>query len=128
MDHSSPIVIVAVEKGSAAGQFQSLETFALAVEAAPLSSSMGSLTFSWGTEQHYEFFPASDNSSAGYRLPVVNSKPVDVAPPYGYDSPHLKAPVYGGSIVRASYGLGYVLEYDFDVDTISRVKTPLTGL
>ena len=67
---------------------------------------------------------AASNSTApdGYRLPTVNGKPVDVAPTYGYDSPHLTAPVYGGSVVRASYGAGYVLEYDFDVDTIARVK------
>ena len=125
MDHFSPIVMIAVEKGSGAGQFESLEAFAAAVEAAPLSegSSKGSLMFSWGADQRYEFFPASNSTAPdGYRLPTVNGKPVDVAPTYGYDSPHLTAPVYGGSVVRASYGAGYVLEYDFDVDTITRVK------
>ena len=123
-DHASPIVMVAVEKGSAVGQFESLEAFAAAVEAAPLSSGNGSLTFSWGAEQRYEFFPASNTTApTGYRLPTINGKQVDVAPPYGYASPHLQAPVYGSPIVTARYGAGYVLEYDFGADTITRVKT-----
>ena len=109
------------EQGStAAGKFADEAAFAAAVGAATLhvSAAKDVVSLAWAGRS-VVFFPSSSTGGA-YRLPTVGGKEIDVSPPFVYEGPHLNAAL-GARVVRASYGRGYALEYDFAADAVRRV-------
>ena len=105
----------------AAQVFHSAENFTAAVLAAPLLLEPNRVQLVWATHK-LEFFPSNASSPEGYRLPTLNDEPVEVGPQFAYNGPHLNADVdHDARVVRASYGNGYVLEYDFGQDVIRQV-------
>ena len=56
-----------------------------------------------------------------WTLPTLNGKPIDIDPPFVYQSPHLNAKL-NSNVVTATYA-NYSLAYNFTDDTITRVYT-----
>eukprot|EP01052_Picozoa_sp_SAG31_P003698 SAG31_NODE_145_length_22612_cov_5.938169_17_plen_226_part_00 len=110
----SPMLLIV----GAASEYGTMDNFTSQVEAAPLTAVERShVNFEW-RGRSYGFTPGPSTWKGNWSLPTINGEPIDIDPPFMYNSPHLNAALHS-EVVVASYG-NYELKYDFGNDTITR--------
>jgi hypothetical protein len=115
----APLLLIA----GAASDYGTVQNFTEQVEAAPFSAVERSrVSFGPWRGRTYGFTPGPSTMKGNWSLPTIDGKPIDIDPPFVYNSPHLNARL-NSDVVVASYGK-YELKYDFSDDSITRTGQP----
>jgi hypothetical protein len=117
LDTWAPLLLVAASARTYGG---SLDNFTRQVLAAPLAvgANRSHVSFAWHGRA-FGFTPGPSTWKGRWTLPTLDGTPVDVDPPFTYNSPHMRAAL-DSQVVTASYDEDYTLVYNFSDDSITR--------